>query len=49
MIFDKWRRKRRIKKLINKLNDFDPGSDYDEDSIPYWEKWHNGGNDALQG
>jgi len=37
---DKWKRKRRIKKLVSQLIDFDPGSDYDEEGIPYWDKWH---------
>ena len=47
-VFYRWRRKRRIKKLVSKLSYFDPGSDYDENGIPYWEKWHKG-DDAVQG
>ena len=39
-LLKQWKRKRRIKKLVSQLMDFDPGSDYDEEGIPYWDKWH---------
>ena len=39
-LIDNWLRKRRIRKIVKKLNGVDPGSDYDEQGIPYWDKWH---------
>jgi hypothetical protein len=39
-LLEQWKRKRRLKKIIKQLDYFDPGSDYDEEGIPYWDKWH---------
>lgn len=46
-IFYRWRRKRHTQKLVSQLDYFDPGSDYDEEGVPYWDKWHLKDDDAL--
>lgn len=34
-----WRFARDNKEILERL-----GSDYDEDGVPYWEKWHKNDN-----